>query len=138
MSNDLNLCQFIGRLGKDPETRYLPDSTAVTSFSIACGWKGKNSEGTEWVNITAFGKLGEICGEYLVKGSQVYVSGRFKTEKWQDKNGQDRYSTKIIADKLQMLGRPQNAQQPRQQPAQQAPAQSQDNFSDFEDDQIPF
>lgn len=109
MSNDLNACSFIGRLGKDPETRYMPSGDALTSFSIAVGsqWKdksGEKQESTEWVNITAFGKLAEICGEYLVKGSQVFISGRMKTDKYTDKDGITRYSTKIIADKMQMLG----------------------------------
>jgi len=111
MANDLNQCQFIGRLGKEPETRYLSSGDAVTSFSIACGsqWKdkqtGEKKEATEWVNITAFGKLAEICGEYLKKGSQVFISGKMKTDKYQDKEtGADRYSTKIIADNMQMLG----------------------------------
>lgn len=135
MANDLNQCNFIGRLGKDPETRYMPSGDAVTNFSIAVGWKSKDKEGTEWVNITAFGKLAEICGQYLKKGSQVFVSGKFKTEKYQDKDGVDRYSTKIIADQMQMLGgKPEGsdaapAQKPR--PAS-APAPA-----DMDDD-IPF
>ena len=103
MSNDLNLCQFIGRLGKDPETRYLASGDPVANITIAVGWKSKDKEGAEWVNVTAFGKLAEIMGEYLSKGSQVYISGRFKTDKY-EKDGETRYSTKIIADKLQMLG----------------------------------
>lgn len=111
MSNDLNQCQFIGRLGKDPEIRHMPNGGAVASFSIACGeqWKdkqtGEKQERTEWVNLTAFGKLAEIIGEYLKKGSQVYVSGKFKTDKYQDKEtGKDRYSTKVIINQMQMLG----------------------------------
>ena len=81
MSNDLNYCAFIGRLGKEVETRYMPSGEAVASFSIAVGSQWKNKEGekqdsTEWVNITAFGKLAEICGKYLEKGSQVFISGR--------------------------------------------------------------
>ena len=103
MANDLNQCQFIGRLGKDPELRYLASGDAVASFSIACGWKSKDKEGAEWVNITAFGKLAEICGEYLKKGSQVFIQGRFKTDKY-EKGGETKYSTKIIADRMQMLG----------------------------------
>lgn len=110
MSNDLNSCSFIGRLGKDPEVRFMTNGKAVASFSIAVGsqWKdkqtGEKQVSTEWVNITAFDKLGEICGEYLKKGSQVFISGRMKTEKYQDKEtGADRYSTKIIADNMQML-----------------------------------
>lgn len=108
MSNDLNRWTGIGRLGKDPETR----SGAVCSFSIACGskWKDKDSgeqkEKTEWVNVTAFGKLGEICGQYLTKGSQIYIEGRLETRKWQDKEGKDRYTTGVVAERMQMLSRP--------------------------------
>jgi len=105
MSNDLNRCEFIGRLGKDPDVRYSPDGAAVCNFSLAVGWKTKEKEGVEWVRVVAFGKLGEICGEYLTKGKQVYVSGRMTTRKWTDKDsGQDRYSTEIVADQMQMLG----------------------------------
>lgn len=105
MANDLNRCEFIGRLGRDVEVRYSPDGNPVASFSLAVGWKTKDKEGVEWVNVVAFGKLAEICGEYLRKGKQVYVSGRFNTQKYQNKEtGQDRYSTRIIADQLQMLG----------------------------------
>lgn len=104
MANDLNQCQFIGRLGKDVETRYLPEGSAVSSFSLACNWKGKESEGVEWIRIVAFGKLAEICAKYLHSGSQVYISGRMRTRKWQDKEGNDRYTTEIIADRMQMLG----------------------------------
>ncbi len=101
--SDLNLCQFIGRLGQDPEIRYMNNGDPVASISIACGWKGKDKEGTEWVSVSAFGKLAEIMGKYLAKGSQVYISGRFQTDKY-EKDGQTRYSTKIIADRMQMLG----------------------------------
>lgn len=107
MANDLNQCQFIGRLGKDVDLRYMPSGDAVAAFSIAVGWKSKDKEGVEWVNITAFGKLAEICGQYLRKGSQVFIQGRFKTEKY-EKDGQTRYSTKIIADRMQMLGSKDN------------------------------
>lgn len=103
--NDLNQCQFIGRLGKDPEMKYLQSGDAVCNFSIAVGWKSKDKEGAEWVNITSFGKLGEVCGQYLHKGSQVFVQGRFKTDKYTDKNGVEKYSTKIQADKIQFLGK---------------------------------
>lgn len=103
MANDLNQCSFIGRLGKDPDLRYLPSGGAVASFSIAVGWKSKDKEGVEWANIVAFGKLAEICGEYLRKGSQVFIQGRFKNEKY-EKNGETKYATKFVADKMQMLG----------------------------------
>lgn len=103
MANDLNQCNFIGRLGKDVEIRYIPSGDAVASFSIAVGWKSKDKEGAEWVNVTAWGKLAEICGQYLKKGSRVFVSGRFKTEKYNDKDGVERYSVKIMADQMQIL-----------------------------------
>ncbi|MNU91085.1 Single-stranded DNA-binding protein [compost metagenome] len=103
MSNDLNQCQFIGRLGKDPEVRYAPDGAAVANFSLACGWKTSNKEGTEWVRVTAFGKLAEICGEYLKKGKQVFIQGRMQTREY-EKDGSKRYVTEIIADQMQMLG----------------------------------
>jgi len=132
MANDLNRCEFIGRLGKDPETRHSPDGTAVCNFSLAVGWKTKEKEGVEWVRIVAFGKLAEICSDYLAKGKQVYVSGRMTTRKWADKDtGQDRYSTEIVADQMQMLGgkgdevdRAPSQRPAPQQPQRQAPAQS--------------
>lgn len=136
MSNDLNQCNFIGRLGADPETRYTPNGDGVCSFRIAVGWKTKEKEGAEWVSITAFGKLSEICAQYLTKGSQVFVSGRMKTEEY-EKDGIKRYSTKIVADRMQMLGgKPSGESAPSEKPqrnAQGAPKQS------FEDDgEIPF
>lgn len=108
MANDLNQCQFIGRLGKDPEVRYMANGKAVVSFSLAVGfsWKdaaGVKKENTEWVNVSAFEKLAEICGEYLKKGSQVFIQGRLKTEKY-EKDGQTHYATKVVADRMQMLG----------------------------------
>lgn len=137
MSNDLNRCEFIGRLGKDPEVRYSPDGAAVCNFSLAVGWKTKEKEGVEWVRIVAFGKLAEICGEYLTKGKQVYVSGRMTTRKWTDKDsGQDRYSTEIVADQLQMLGGKND--EPEQRPASRpAPRQVVPSTSDDSSD-IPF
>ena len=104
MSNDLNQCNFIGRLGKDPETRFTTAGDPICSFSIGCGWKTKAKEGVEWVNVSAFGKLAEICGQYLKKGSQVYVSGKLKTDKY-EKDGVTKYSTKISADTIQFLGK---------------------------------
>lgn len=139
MSNDLNQCQFIGRLGNDPETKFLPSGDAVTNISIACGWKSKDKEGTEWVRVVAFGKLAEIMGEYLRKGSQVYISGSMRTRSW-EKDGQKHYSTEIVADRMQMLGSKGDGHQAQQtQPASQtqgyggAPAPT----SDFDQD-IPF
>lgn len=104
MANDLNLCQFIGRLGADPESRSTTSGMSVTNFRIAVGWKTKNDEGTEWVRCAAFGKLADICAQYLTKGSQVYVSGYMRTRKWQDKDGQDKYSTEVMVNNMQMLG----------------------------------
>lgn len=138
MSNDLNLCQFIGRLGKDPETKYMPSGGAVTSFSLACGWKGKESESTEWINIVAFGKLAEIMAQYLSKGSQVYIAGRMKTEKYQDKQGSDKYITKVVADKMQMLGgKSESKSQDAHNESKSNGYQSQPDDMAFDDD-IPF
>lgn len=110
MSNDLNRCNFIGRLGADPETRFLQSGKPVTNIRIAVGssWKdkqtGEKQERVEWVAVTAYDKLAEIIQEYLKKGSQVFISGRLQTRVWQDKEGKDRYTTEIIADQMQMLG----------------------------------
>lgn len=105
----VNKVILIGNLGKDPELRYMPDGNAVANFSIATTerWKDKNGdkqEKTEWHNIVAYRKLAEICGEYLEKGSPVYIEGRLQTRKWQDKEGNNRYTTEIVADRMQMLG----------------------------------
>lgn len=129
--NDLNQCQFIGRLGKDVELRYTPSNDPVANMALACGWKTKDKEGTEWVNVTAFGKLAEISGQYLKKGSQIFVQGKMKTEKY-TKDGIDRYSTKIIADKIQMLGKKTEATETTEKP-NQSPA----DLTALDDD-IPF
>jgi single-strand DNA-binding protein len=105
----VNKVILIGNLGRDPETRYMPDGRAVTNISVATTdtWKDKNGEKqekTEWHRVAFFDKLAEIAGEYLKKGSQVYVEGRLQTRKWQDKDGADKYSTEVIADRMQMLG----------------------------------
>src|SRR3954449_3125436 len=105
----VNKVILIGNLGRDPETRYMPDGGAITNISVATTekWKDKNGEmqeKTEWHRVAFFGKLAEIAGEYLKKGSQVYVEGRLQTRKWQDKEGQEKYTTEIIADRMQMLG----------------------------------
>jgi single-strand DNA-binding protein len=138
-----NLVILVGRLGKDPETRYLQDGKAVTNFSIATSdeWKdkqtGEKKEKTEWHNIVTWGKLAEICGEYLQKGRQVYLEGKLQTRKW-EKDGIDRYSTEVVASEVQFLGtsnqeprkdpEPASQQQNYQQPANQVP----------DDDDIPF
>jgi single-strand DNA-binding protein len=105
----VNKVILIGNLGADPETRYLPSGDAVTNIRIATSekWKdksGEQQEHTEWHRIAFFGKTAEIAGEYLKKGSPVYIEGRIRTRKWQDKDGQDKYSTEIVADRMQLLG----------------------------------
>ena len=103
----LNRVQLIGRLGKDPESKYTPTGKKVAHFSLAVSqrWKtgGEAKEYTEWVNIEAWGRLGEVCQEYLKKGSLVYLEGRLKTEKYEDKGGETRYYTKVVALTLQFL-----------------------------------
>ncbi|MEO8224861.1 MAG: single-stranded DNA-binding protein [Gammaproteobacteria bacterium] len=105
----INKVILIGNLGKDPETRYMPSGKAATNFSIATSERfkdretGEPQERTEWHRIATFDRLAEIAAEYLKKGSKVYVEGRLRTRKWQDKEGKDRYSTEIIADQMQML-----------------------------------
>jgi single-strand DNA-binding protein len=106
----VNKVILIGNLGKDPETRYLPSGDAVTNITLATteSWKDKKSgdkqEHTEWHRVSFFGRLAEVAGEYLKKGSPVYVEGRIRTRKWQDKEGQDRYTTEVVADRMQLLG----------------------------------
>ena len=149
MANDLNLCLFIGRLGADPETRFAPSGTAVTNIRIAVGkkWKDKNGqtqEATEWVPVVMFSRLAEVAGEYLKKGSRVRINGEFKTRKWEDQQGNTRYTTEIVASEMQMLdGRNEGAGQSSHQGQQsQAPAQGggfQPPADDFEtDSDIPF
>ena len=98
---DLNLCQFIGRLGRDPEIKYTQSGKAVTNFTIAVnGYK----DDVQWVNCVAWEKLAAICGEYLTKGKQVYVSGRQQTRQWEDQDGNKKYTTEIVIENMQMLG----------------------------------
>jgi single-strand DNA-binding protein len=110
MARGVNKVILVGNLGKDPETRYMPSGSAVTNLRIATteAWKDKQSgeqqERTEWHSVAMFGRLAEIAAEYLRKGSQVYVEGKLRTRKWQDKEGKDRYTTEIVADEMQMLG----------------------------------
>lgn len=110
MARGINKVILVGNLGADPETRYTASGAAITSIRIATSesWRdkqtGEQQERTEWHSITFFGRLAEIAGEYLRKGSQVYVEGRLQTDKWQDKDGNDRYTTKVIANEMQMLG----------------------------------
>jgi single-strand DNA-binding protein len=151
----VNKVILVGNLGADPETKYLPSGDAVTNIRIATTdrWKDKASgemkEATEWHRIAFFGRLAQIAGEYLKKGSQVYVEGRIRTRKWQDKDGQDRYSTEIVADQMQMLGARSGSGEPRGEPvtaragepkaaaAAGGAAKKPGKFDDMEDD-IPF
>ena len=167
MARGINKVILIGNLGKDPDVRYMPSGSAVTNVTIATSesWKdkqtGEKQERTEWHNVVFFNRLGEIAGEYLKKGSKVYVEGSLRTRKWQDKtSGQDRYTTEIVANEMQMLdsrggsggggggygggqsqhqnqggGAPSSADNKRQSAA---PSQGgSQNFDDFDDD-IPF
>ncbi len=151
----INKVILVGNIGNDPETRYMPNGEAVTTLSLATSerWKDRNSgemkEMTEWHRITFYGKLAEIAGEYLKKGMQVYIEGKIRTRKWQDKSGQDRYTTEIIADQMQMLGRKESGtandsgdsqgyhnnseRQTQKRPVSDSPSSG----SDMEDD-IPF
>ena len=110
MARGINKVILVGNLGKDPETRYMPNGKAVTNFTIATSesWKdkqtGEQREQTEWHNIVMYDRLAEIAAEYLRKGSQVYIEGKLRTRKWQDKEGRDRYTTEINANEMQMLG----------------------------------
>src|SRR3954451_15771784 len=153
----VNKVILVGNLGADPETKYLPSGEAVTNIRVATTdkWKDKASgemkEATEWHRISFFGKLAEIAGEYLKKGSQVYVEGRLRTRKWQDKDGQDRYTTEIMATEMKMLGSRSGAGEPREAPPEPRASESRatepraappakkpaGKFDDLEDD-IPF
>ena len=124
----VNKVILIGNLGRDPELKSMPSGQPVANFSIATSekWKdkstGETKEQTEWHNIIMFGKLAEIAGQYLKKGSSVFIEGRLQTRKWQDKTGQDRYTTEIIANEMKMLGSrgDQSGSQPAQQPRSQS------------------
>jgi single-strand DNA-binding protein len=115
----VNKVILVGNLGRDPETKYMPDGAAITNASLATSFQwtdkasGEKKEETEWHRIVFRGRLAEIAGEYLKKGSQVYVEGRLRTRKWQDKEGQDRYTTEIVADTMQMLGSRSGSGEPR-------------------------
>ena len=149
----VNKVIIVGNLGRDPETRYMPNGEAVTNIAVATTDKwndkatGEKKEVTEWHRVTFYRKLAEIAGQYLKKGSQVYLEGRLQTRKWTDKDGVERYTTEIIADTMQMLGGKQGGsdqsddygtppqRQPAKQGASKVPAGS--AFSDMDDD-IPF
>jgi single-strand DNA-binding protein len=147
MARGVNKVILVGHLGGDPEIRYMPSGGAVANLSLATteSWKDKNTgekqEKTEWHKIILFGRLAEIAGEYLKKGAQIYIEGRLQTRKWQDKSGQDRYTTEIVGNELQMLGgggsrsaatydTPANTESYSDKP----PVRSNDEF----DDDIPF
>lgn len=157
----VNKVIIVGNLGRDPETRYMPSGDALTNIAVATTdkWKdkatGEQKEATEWHRIAFFGKLAEIAGQYLKKGSQVYIEGKLRTRKYTDKDGVEKYSTEIVADSMQMLGSRQGmgggaaqmddggyggaSRAPAQAPAR-APAQAPARKSDFDigDDDIPF
>ena len=140
MSKGINKAIIVGNLGGDPEDRAMPSGGVVSNFSVATSesWKDKQSgeqkERTEWHRVAAFGKLAEICNQYLRKGSQVYIEGKIRTRKWKDNDGNDRYTTEIIADQMQMLGGRQDNQTSDNNPA---PAPANPPADDFDDD-IPF
>ena len=110
MARGVNKVILVGNLGKDPEVRYMPNGNAVANITLATSesWKdkttGEQQEKTEWHRVVMFRRLGEIAGEYLKKGSQVYIEGKLQTRKWQDNSGNDRYTTEIVANEMQMLG----------------------------------
>lgn len=110
MARGVNKVILVGNLGNDPETKYMPSGSAVTNLSVATNesWKdkqtGEQKDRTEWHRVAMFGRLAEIAAEYLRKGSQVYIEGKLRTRKWQDQQGNDKYTTEIIADEMQMLG----------------------------------
>ncbi len=151
MARGVNKVILVGHLGRDPEVRYSPSGAAIANVTIATseGWKdkqtGEQQERTEWHRVVFFSRLAEIAGEYLRKGSQVYVEGRLQTRKWQDQSGQDRYTTEIVANEMQMLGgrggsggqpASSNNQFDQSPPSQSSQAPAKD-FDDFDDD-IPF
>lgn len=135
----LNQCNFIGRVGRDPETRYSQSGDAITNITLAVDDSYKDKSGVkvdkcEWVNVTFYRKLAEIAGEYLVKGSLVYVSGKIETRKYTDKNGVDKYSTSIIANSMQMLG----SKQGNSEQSERTKTETQSGGFDDMDDDIPF
>ncbi len=156
----LNKVMLIGNLGADPEVRYMPSGGSITTIRLATSrrWKdrqtGERKEETEWHRVVFFNRLAEIAGEYLRKGSQVYIEGRIRTQKWQGQDGQDRYSTEIVANEMSMIGNRaggtaefgQSAQSAPAPKASPAPAAQQSNqpatppaaaYDDFDDD-VPF
>ncbi len=143
MARGVNKVIIIGNLGQDPETRYMPSGSAVTNLRVATNesWKdkqtGEQKDRTEWHRVAMFGRLAEIAAEYLRKGSQVYIEGKLRTRKWQDKDGNDRYTTEIVADEMQMLGGRSGGDAPAMSDSPPASAAVQPSGDDFDDD-IPF
>ena len=140
----VNKVILVGRIGKDPETRYMTSGEAVTNATLATSenWKdksGEKQERTEWHNLVLYRRLAEIAGEYLKKGTQVYIEGKIQTRKWQDKEGRDRYTTEIVVNEMKMLGSKQESRDDgTSQPASSiAAAPAKGNFDNFDDD-IPF
>lgn len=139
----INKVLILGRLGQDPEIKYMPNGDAVCNISIATSesWKDKQSgeqkEITEWHRIVFYRKLAEIAGKYLHKGSKAYIEGRIKTRKWQDQNGQDRYTTEIIANEMQMIDSRQDMQQGSSASGAKQKPDTADQYDAFDDD-IPF
>ncbi len=123
MARGINKVILVGNLGADPETRYMPSGSAVTNIRVATteSWKDKDTgdqqERTEWHSVAFFGRLAEIVAEYLRKGSQVYIEGKLRTRKWQDRDGNDRWSTEVVANEMQMLGSRPGSNAPAQAPA---------------------
>lgn len=147
MSKDLNRWQGIGRLGSDPEVKYMPSGKAVANLSIACNddYKDKDTgelvKKTEWVRIVMFGKPAEVAGEYLRKGSQAYFEGKLTTREWEDKQGNKRYTTEVNANYMQMLGSGSGADRTGSGPQASAEGgQSSEHAApdDFDQDSIPF
>jgi single-strand DNA-binding protein len=146
----VNKVILVGNLGKDPEVRYTPNGLAVANITIATSevWKdkasGENQERTEWHRVTMYNRMAEITGEYLRKGSKVYIEGRLQTRKWQDKTtGQDRYTTEVIADSLEMLGKAGGGTGSPSEPSANASSKSSSDMPQAEpvdsfDDDIPF
>jgi len=151
MARGVNKVIIVGNVGNDPDTKYMPSGSAVTNLSVATNesWKdkqtGEQKDRTEWHRVAMFGRLAEIAAEYLRKGSQVYIEGKLRTRKWQDQSGNDRYSTEIIADEMQMLGGRSGGGAPAMGggssgsggPPPNAPPQQGGGSNDFDDD-IPF
>jgi len=140
MARGINKVILVGNLGADPETRAMPSGVQVTNISVATSesWKdkqtGEQQDRTEWHKVVFFGRLAEIASEYLRKGSQVYVEGNLRTNKWQDRDGNDRYTTEIVAKEMQMMGGRPGSGAPAQASSKAAPAPANDQF----DDDIPF